>query len=285
MNAQLPFSSATLSARRWPHVRFSSISLTTFFAARWLSIAFVSRRRSAISLRIASAAVFDLRGARRTPRASARGAQCRRWRARWRRAACRRRARARRSTRRCARPSGRPGGVSLSAAAGDLHRAREHDVHRRALRRPCAKTMSPALKALLGQPRGERLAVLVGQPLEERDLGEEVGGRIAVDARAGAARGARPESGRDRRTRAWHEWRRAPANAPPTPRSPNLSRSATASAREPRLARAHDQHDSASDGTLSDDELRWIEMRAAARLRGRRELRQPRRARRPGMAG
>ena len=60
MNAHEPFSSATLSARRWPQVRFSSISLMTSFAARCESIALVSRRRFAISLRMASAALFDL---------------------------------------------------------------------------------------------------------------------------------------------------------------------------------------------------------------------------------
>ena len=38
MNDQLPFISATLSARRWPHERFSSISLTTSFAALGLAI-------------------------------------------------------------------------------------------------------------------------------------------------------------------------------------------------------------------------------------------------------
>ncbi len=34
MNAQLPLSSATLSASLWLHVRLSSNSLTTSFAAR-----------------------------------------------------------------------------------------------------------------------------------------------------------------------------------------------------------------------------------------------------------
>ena len=56
MKAHEPFSSATRSASRSRQERFSSNSLTTSLAARWLSSALVSRRRTAISDSTASTA-------------------------------------------------------------------------------------------------------------------------------------------------------------------------------------------------------------------------------------
>ena len=199
MNAQLPFSSATLSARRWPQVRFSSNSLTTSLAARWLSIALVSRRRSAISLedghrrRLRAAEVLaELLARELEEHRVDDGAHA---------GAARLVVEEGQLAEVLARADvleddGRR--VLLGARQVDLHRAGLHDVHRRALVALREDDVA-RLEGLLGQARGERLAVLVGEALEERNLGEQVGGahRSTMVARTGrrgqgSPRGATP---------------------------------------------------------------------------------------------
>ena len=176
MNAQLPLSSATLSARRWLHDRFSSNSLFASVVARWLE----HRVRLAQAL-----AHLGQDGHGRLGRATevlgellARELEEHRVDHRANAGAARLVVEERELAEVLARAQVLEHDrrrVLVRARQVDLHGARLDDVHRGAdvfLR----KDDIARAEALLGEPRGERLAVLVGEPLEERNLREQVGG-------------------------------------------------------------------------------------------------------------
>jgi hypothetical protein len=172
MNAQLPLSSATLSARRWLHERLSSNSLFASVEARWVRLAKALahlaqddhgrlRRPTEVLGQLVARQLEEHRVHHRANAGAARlvveerelaevlaGAQI-------------------------LEDDGRR--VLVGARQIDLHRARLNDVHRRAhvvLREDDVARS----KGLLGQTRRERLAVLVGEALKERNLREEIGG-------------------------------------------------------------------------------------------------------------
>ena len=97
--------------------------------------------------------------------------------------------------------------VLVRARQVDLHRAGLHDVHRRA-DVPLREDDVARPERLLGQPRRERLAVLVGQALKEGDLRQEVGGAHRVNGRAELPRWARARAGPPSHTAIPHpRWR------------------------------------------------------------------------------